>query len=581
MQQIDSTPAQSPKTSPVQIHRQTRRSLLSWRYLLVYLLLAGLVTLAILPPLVNVNRFKRRIVTSMSASIGRPVHLDNVSLVVLPLPGFKLENFVVEEDPAFGAEPVIRANSVVATLRVSSLWRRKVEFSRISFQDPSINLVHMPSQNSHEGKWNVEGILMQAARVPAAPTAQAKAGADPRFPYIEASGARVNIKYGDEKLPFSLTEADFALWLPRPQQWRIRLEAKPTRTDTSASDTGTVSLEGTLDRADRFDLIPIELSGEWKNVPLGEASRVVLGYDAGLRGELRLNASVRGTIGSSIVKTTLQLRDARRAEFVPPKLLDLRAECQATATETFHALHQIRCAWPPPTAPSLLALTSDLADIHQPETVPFQLGTPGLPASTLLDWLRIASPRVSPDVTATGSLTGSLSRDPATGVTGHVALSSATITGGSVRDLGIVLGGFTIASATVEQTQTSSPRRSRHQPRTPASSSPSDGFTMSPATITLGGKDPAILEARFGPNGYSLHLVGNLLASRLLALGSAIPQFGDGLAAALPAPPAWTAAKAKELPIHVDLTSNRAWLGGQSWAKTSTKAVQPGTEKRH
>ena len=30
---------------------------------------------------------------------GRPVHLDRVSLNLLPLPGFILENFVVEEDP--------------------------------------------------------------------------------------------------------------------------------------------------------------------------------------------------------------------------------------------------------------------------------------------------------------------------------------------------------------------------------------------------------------------------------------------------------------------------------------------------
>jgi AsmA protein len=591
MQEIDSIPAQIPQTSEESLaaaEQQPRRrlSLFNWRYVLVYLLLAGLVGLALLPPLVNVNRYKRRIVTSIGASIGRPVHLDKVSLLLLPFPGFKLENFVVEEDPSFGAEPVIRANTVVATLRVSSLWRRKVEFSRINFQDPSINLVHMPSEGSHEGRWNVESILLQAARIPAAPTAQAKAGPDPRFPYIEATGARVNIKYGDEKLPFSLTEADFALWLPRPQQWHIRLEAKPTRTDTSASDTGTVSLEGTLDRAERFDLIPIELSGEWRDVPLGEASRVVLGHDAGLRGELRLSATVHGTIGNNVLKTTLQLSGARRAEFVPPQLLDLRAECQATAAETFHALHQIRCSWPPPTAPSTLALTADLADIHRPETAPFQIGTPGLPASTLLDWLRIASPRVSPDVTATGTLAGSISRGPVSGevgdregrqgLSGRLALSSATITGGPIGDTEIVLGDLVITSSAAEEPQTPSRRRSRRKTLPAANQPVAGGFSMSPATITLGGKDPATLEGRFDRDGYSLHLTGNVLASRLLALGSAVPQFGDGLAAVLPGPVVGAAAQTKELPIHIDLTSSRVWGGGQSWAKP----VRPTVRKR-
>ena len=389
MQEIDITRERTPADSEYpqeNAEMRPRLGLFHWRYVVVYLILIGLILLAVLPPLVNVSRFKRRIVTSISTSIGRPVHLDNVSLVLLPFPGFKLENFVVEEAPAFGAEPIIHANNVVATLRVSSLWRRKVEFSKISLQEPSINLVHMP-----DGRWNVENILLQAARIPAAPTAQVKAGPDPRFPYIEATGARVNIKYGDEKMPFSLTEADFSLWLPRPMQWRVRMEGKPTRTDTSASDTGTISLEGTLGRAERFELIPIDLAAEWRNAPLGEASRVITGRDAGLRGDLRLNLSAHGTVGDSVLKSSLQLRGARRSEFVPPRSLDLRLECQATASEIFHAFHGVRCGWPPQTGTSLLALTAEVADIHKAGAAPFEIGTPGLPATTLLEWLRVAS----------------------------------------------------------------------------------------------------------------------------------------------------------------------------------------------
>jgi hypothetical protein len=409
----------------------------------------------------------------------------------------------------------------------------------------------------------------QAARIPAAPTAQAKAGPEPRFPYIEATGARVNIKYGDEKLPFSLTEADFALWLPRPMQWRVRLEAKPTRTDTSASDTGTVSFEGTLDRAERFDLIPIDLSGEWKNVPLGEASRVVLGRDAGLRGDLKLNVTVHGTIGGSIVKTTLQLRDARRAEFVPPQTIDIRAECQATSAETFHALQQIRCSWPPPAAPSLLALTGDLADVRKPADASLQFGTPGIPAETLLDWLRVASPRVSPDVTASGTLTGSITRESASIYSGRVALNAATLAGGPIGRSPIVLGDIAIASATSGQPQPLRRGRRKQPSRTPIQAS-AEGFNMAPATITLGGKEPALLEGRFDRNGYSLHLSGNVLPSRLLALATAVPQFGDDLAAVLPPP---SATPIKELPLHIDITSARLWWGGQSWAKTPVQST--------
>src|SRR5207302_234030 len=152
--------ADSPPTLSPRILRQ-----------LLYLAFAALVVLllVLLPPLISVNRYQKRIANAISDSLGRPVHLDRVSLNLLPLPGF------------------------------SPLWRRRVEFSTISFTDPSVNLVHLA-----DGKWNLASILLHAAHIDAAPTAQRRAGSAPRFPYIEATGARVNLKFNQEKTPFSL-----------------------------------------------------------------------------------------------------------------------------------------------------------------------------------------------------------------------------------------------------------------------------------------------------------------------------------------------------------------------------------------
>src|SRR5580698_3111804 len=168
MQEIDPTYEQEEDLEPI-----SRRGLRRLLYLALAALL--LLLLVLLPPLIGVNRFQRRIATSISESLGRPVHLDQVTLNLLPLPGFTLQNFVVSEDPAFGTEPIIRANSVRATLRLSSLWSKRVEFSTISFTEPSVNLVHTAA-----GKWNIESILLHAAHIDAAPTAQKKAGPAPR-----------------------------------------------------------------------------------------------------------------------------------------------------------------------------------------------------------------------------------------------------------------------------------------------------------------------------------------------------------------------------------------------------------------
>lgn len=103
---------------------------------------------------------------------------------------------------------------------------------------------------------------------------------------------------------------------------------------------------------------------------------------------------------------------------------------------------------------------------------------------------------------------------------------------------------------------------------------------MPPATLALGGKDPATLEGRFDDAGYSLHLSGNILPSRLRALAAAVPQFGDGLNTILPPPPAVSASPVKELPIHIDATSSRVWGGGQTWSKPQPKTVKSTRRRR-
>jgi AsmA protein len=103
---------------------------------------------------------------------------------------------------------------------------------------------------------------------------------------------------------------------------------------------------------------------------------------------------------------------------------------------------------------------------------------------------------------------------------------------------------------------------------------------MAPTTLSLGGKDPAMIEGHFDRSGYSLHLYGNVLVSRLAALAGAIPQFGDGLKAALPVPAPGSAPQSKEVPVHIDVTSSRIWGGEQSWAKTASKPVKTTRERR-
>ncbi|MDW5264621.1 MULTISPECIES: AsmA family protein [Acidobacteriaceae] len=550
MQEIDPIHAQSDTESP--------RPGIFRRFLFLWLALLALLLLAIVPPLISVNRLQHRIATSISQSLGRPVHLDQVTLNLLPLPGFTLNNLVVDEDPAFGSEPIIRANSVRVTLRIRSLWTKRVEFSTISFTDPSVNLVHLPN-----GKWNLESILLQASHIEAAPTAQKKAGPTPRFPYIEATGARLNIKLGQEKIPLSFTDAEFALWLPSPEQWHLRLKANPARTDTVVSGAGTIQVEGTLGRAASLRQVPIHLQGEWRDAPLGGASRVLFGRDAGWRGNMTLSANIQGTVGNSSVEAKFSTSDARRADFVPKHPLNIELECLGTATNLFHGFDKVRCSWPPSgsSGTQVLMLSGSLPDIHDLNAATVDLSIPGIPADTLLDWLHVVNERVPADVTMGGTLTGSISHHPdalpaAPSWQGAIFVTGAKLVSTNTGTSSLVSGNIAIHSAT-------QPGPKAHL-RTKHSAPPATGssFVLAPAALALGGKEPATLEGHFDATGYTLHLTGIASPSRLLALGTALPELGDGLMKALPANHVAT-------PSSVDLTAVRSWGGAQVWTANS------------
>jgi hypothetical protein len=511
-------------------------------------ILVALILMAVLPPLINMNRFRRQITTSISQSLGRPVHLDSVTLDLLPMPGFTLQNFVVTEDPNFGSEPVIHANTVRARLRWRSMWRGHVEFSRISLQDPSVNLVHRA-----DGRWNVESILLQASRMPAAPTAQRAGGAAPRFPYIEATGARVNLKMGLEKMPLSLTEADFALWLPQPGQWHVRLEGHPSRTDTAATDTGTFRVEGTLGHASKLDDVPVDLQTTWSKAPMGGASWVLLGRDAGFRGDMNLTAAVKGTLGDNALETQLTIANLRRDDFVPARTLDVNLQCRTQVLGAFHKLTNLHCAWPPTATDTGLTLTGDVPEVLQPRSAAVQASVKQLDAAQLLDTLRLASARVSPDLKLSGSLTAEakccIPDQAGTPLTGF---------------------DFSIPKARLALGE-----------GTPYVDSPITGtlvgqqLVLQPIEIDLGAPTPATLEGHADLNGYSLHLSGPALPQRLLQLATALPQFGDGLATVIPqpaspTPPAATpATPIPVIPIRIDATSNRTWTTGQTWTQST------------
>ncbi len=154
------------------------KRLLSKRVLAAACLL--LLALFLLRP--DAGWMRARVSGSIAQALGRNVSIGSVRLQFLPRPGFDLQDLVVFDDPAFGAEPLLRASDVNASLRLFALLRGRIEVSRLSLSESSLNVTR-----DLRGRWNIEDLIERTAHTSLAPTGAARHIATPAFPYIEAS----------------------------------------------------------------------------------------------------------------------------------------------------------------------------------------------------------------------------------------------------------------------------------------------------------------------------------------------------------------------------------------------------------
>ena len=355
------------------------------------------------------SRLKSRIITSISAGVGRPVDVGSVHIRLLPRPGFDLDNLVVYDDPAFGAEPILRASEVTADLRLLSLVRGRLEVARLELTEPSLNLVH-----SNDGRWNLEALLERTAHTPLAPTGKAKTEPRPAFPYIEGSSARINFKSGYEKKPYALTNADFSLWQDSENSWGVRLKAQPMRSDVALNDVGQLQISGTWQRADTLRETPLQFGVEWKRAQLGQLTKFFTGNDKGWRGEIQLDVTLTGTPAKLKVNSSGSIDDFRRYDITNGSALRLAGSCDADYSSVTQEFHELLCS--APVGQGLITLTGD-AGLPGSHHYAVLLRAENVPANAAATLFERAKKNLPDDLEAEGTLRGNftLQSDSAAG----------------------------------------------------------------------------------------------------------------------------------------------------------------------
>ena len=264
----------------------------------------AIVLIGLAVPYINANGYRQRIEAALERALDRKVTAGKVHFNLFRGPGFTVEDVTIAEDPSIGIEPMAYVESLDARVEVTTLWTRKLAFSNLRLNNPSVNL-----SKSDSGIWNFQLLLKQAA---------ARAAASGSFPSIQVRDGRINFKFGDYKSIFYLTESDLDVDPISADRLDIRFAGQPARTDQASQTFGRLMARGVLTRLPNGDSaidanVALERSG------VSEVARLVEGHPIGVHGLFATNAHVAGPIGNLKVAGRLRLEDIHRWDLLPAK----------------------------------------------------------------------------------------------------------------------------------------------------------------------------------------------------------------------------------------------------------------------
>ena len=345
----------------------------------------------------GVYRLRNRIAITIGSALGRRVALDSVRLRLLPRPGFDLEGLVIYDDPAFSAEPMIRAQEVSAAIRFRSLLRGRLEIATLSATEPSINLVR-----NDQGRWNLASLIERNAQIPAAPTGKRASERRPAFPYLEAGHARVNFKIGQTKKSYALMDADVALWQDSENSWAARIKAEPVRTDFNLTDTGLLQINATWRRAPSLRLTPVQLTVQWQNGQLGQITKLLSGRDRGWRGGVSFTAKLSGTPEALQIESETAIEGFHRYDIAGGENVRLGTGCSGQYNAITSTLADMLCE--SPVGDGMLRLRGALSLVHQVPNYDLTIEAEKVPLNSVVRLLRQAKKQIPADLTASGLL---------------------------------------------------------------------------------------------------------------------------------------------------------------------------------
>jgi AsmA protein len=106
------------------------------------------------PFFIDANSFRPKLESDMSAALGRPTKVGNLSLSLLS-GSVTADDISIADDPAFSKTPFVQAKSLkVGVELIPLIFSKTLNVTEITLNQPEISLVH--SENGE--KWNFSSL---------------------------------------------------------------------------------------------------------------------------------------------------------------------------------------------------------------------------------------------------------------------------------------------------------------------------------------------------------------------------------------------------------------------------------------
>jgi uncharacterized protein involved in outer membrane biogenesis len=121
---------------------------------LAVLVVLGIAAAVLLPRLLDPEHYRPKLEQMLAETTGRQVVIGPMKLHVFPVPGITADGFSLGEDPAFGAEPFLKANRIDARVRLMPLFSSRLDVISFDIEKPAAKL-----HRDKAGRWNLVSLI--------------------------------------------------------------------------------------------------------------------------------------------------------------------------------------------------------------------------------------------------------------------------------------------------------------------------------------------------------------------------------------------------------------------------------------